>query len=229
MQISEDNFRPLNAILHRIEEIAKNEGTTITALERTIGASKGVLSRAISNGTDIQSKWLQVIVENYPLYSEAWLLTGKGDMLKESEAQPPSINYQHKGAPYYNVDFAGGFDLVFNDQTINPDYYINFEPYNDPGVFWCNLTGRSMEPELSPGDFIAMKEMKTPIEYLPMGEIYGIITDEYRTIKRVSKSEEKGFIRLIPTNKSPEYCIQDIPTHIVRRIFAILGSMHRLF
>jgi hypothetical protein len=53
-------------ILSRIQEIASNEGITIGAMERTIGASKGVLSRAINNGTDIQAKWLSIIVENYP-------------------------------------------------------------------------------------------------------------------------------------------------------------------
>ena len=36
-------------ILSRIQEIASNEGITIGAMERTIGASKGVLSRAINN------------------------------------------------------------------------------------------------------------------------------------------------------------------------------------
>ncbi len=72
----------MNDILYRIQQIAKNEGIKITVLERVIGASKGVLSRAINNGTDIQSKWLQRIVENYPKYSEGWLLTGKGEMLK---------------------------------------------------------------------------------------------------------------------------------------------------
>lgn len=71
----------MGKILDRIQKIASNEGITIGALERRIGASKGVLSRAINNGTDIQAKWLEVIVENYPLYSTRWLLTGKGEML----------------------------------------------------------------------------------------------------------------------------------------------------
>lgn len=68
-------------ILDRIQEIASKEGITIGALERKIGASKGVLSRAINNGTDIQSKWIQILVENYPDYSTRWLLTGKGNIL----------------------------------------------------------------------------------------------------------------------------------------------------
>lgn len=73
-------------ILSRIQEIACKEGITIGALERGIGASKGVLSRAIANGTDIQSKWIGIIVENYPLYSTRWLLTGEGPMLRDSKA-----------------------------------------------------------------------------------------------------------------------------------------------
>lgn len=72
-------------ILSRIQEIACKEGITIGALERGIGASKGVLSRAIANGTDIQSKWIRIIVENYPLYSTRWLLTGEGPMLRDSK------------------------------------------------------------------------------------------------------------------------------------------------
>ena len=72
----------MGTILSRIQEISSHEGITIGALERIIGASKGVLSRAINNGTDIQSKWIQIIVENYPQYSADWLLTGRGEMLK---------------------------------------------------------------------------------------------------------------------------------------------------
>ncbi len=76
----------MSNILSRIQDISTNEGITIGALERRIGASKGVLSRAINNGTDIQSKWLQIIVDNYPQYSTRWLLTGEGNMLVEEGA-----------------------------------------------------------------------------------------------------------------------------------------------
>lgn len=72
-------------ILSRLQEIAREEGITIGALERVIGASKGVLSRAINNGTDIQSKWIGVVVDNYPQYSTRWLLTGEGSMLRNSK------------------------------------------------------------------------------------------------------------------------------------------------
>lgn len=78
-------------IVLRIQEIAVAEGITIGALERKIGASKGVLSRAINNGMDIQSKWLESLVDNYPLLSPVWLLTGTGEMyvhVKGAEPKP---------------------------------------------------------------------------------------------------------------------------------------------
>ena len=60
----------MTTLLERIAHLASMEGITIGALEKTIGASKGVLSRAFQKGTDIQAKWLEKIVENYPQYSE---------------------------------------------------------------------------------------------------------------------------------------------------------------
>lgn len=145
------------------------------------------------------------------------------------EANLPAINQDCQGSPYYNVDFIGGFDALMNDQTINPDFYINYPPYNKEGVVWVNLTGRSMEPELSQGDIIALKPVTTPIEYLPFGEIYAIVTDEYRTVKRIRLSERPGYIWLIPSNTAPEYQEQEIPINMITKVYAVLGSIRKFF
>lgn len=159
----------------------------------------------------------------------AWLFTGEGSMISDQSDSSPCINQDYLGAPYYNVDFIGGFDLIINDQTRTPDFYINYLPYNKEGVIWCNLTGHSMEPELSNGDVIALREVNTPIQYLPSGEIYGIVTDDYRTVKRMRLSSKAGFVRLIPSNKSEEYCEQEIPIDMIRKVYAVLGSIRKFF
>lgn len=74
----------MSNLLLRIQALAESEGITITALERSLGASKGVISRAIKYGTDIQAKWVCLIVENYPHISAVWLLKGEGDIVKQS-------------------------------------------------------------------------------------------------------------------------------------------------
>lgn len=84
----------MNNILHRISQISDFEKITISKIEQKIGASKGVLYKAIQNNTDIQSKWVVSIVENFPQYSPEWLLTGKGEILKEN-FNLKNANYLH--------------------------------------------------------------------------------------------------------------------------------------
>lgn len=72
----------MESITQRIKQVSDILEIKVSDLEKQIGASKGVLSRAISQNTDIHSKWLGVIVENYPQISAEWLLTGNGQMLK---------------------------------------------------------------------------------------------------------------------------------------------------
>ncbi|SHF94181.1 hypothetical protein [Flavobacterium johnsoniae] len=75
----------MGGILENVKSLAVHEGITITRLEQVIGASKGVLSRAIANNSDIQVKWITKIVENYPLYSCDWLIKNAGPMIKTAE------------------------------------------------------------------------------------------------------------------------------------------------
>lgn len=84
-------------ILKRIKSISDLEGISISALETAIGASKGVLSRALLNGTDIQSKWIQLIYEKYPHYSAKWLLTGQKPML-DRQGSAVSVPEEGDGA-----------------------------------------------------------------------------------------------------------------------------------
>ena len=93
---------------------------------------------------------------------------------------------------------------------------------------WCNVTGHSMEPEISQGDIIALKELHDWQTYIPSGEIYAIVTTEHRTIKRVSPGKHEGYILLTPSNPSPEYVPQEIPLSIVQRVYRVLGCMKRL-
>ena len=149
------------------------------------------------------------------------------DLLTDIQQEQPEISYT-KGRPYYNVDFVGGFDLVINDQTRNPDYLIDFQKYKEADC-WCNISGHSMEPLISSGDIIALKEMKDWRDFLLFGEVYGIITDDMRTVKTVTKSQKgEDFLQLVPENKSEEYQPQDIPVKLIRKVFKVLGCMKKL-
>lgn len=224
-------------ILSRIQEIASSEGITIGAMERTIGASKGVLSRAINNGTDIQAKWLSIIVENYPRYSTGWLLTGAGSMLKDDsngiktidEATPSSIPATSMnpsiGTPYYDVDFIGGFDEVFNSQVNIPATNIVIRGFEKASL-WCNVTGHSMEPKINHGDIIALRQCTlNDIQY---GEIYAVVLDTIRTIKILRRSPDPSKLRFIPIN-TEDYDEQEFDKSRIMNVFEVIGSISKFF
>lgn len=146
--------------------------------------------------------------------------------LRQHDNVVPVKNY-NIGVPYYNVDFIGGFDIVLNDQTVKPEYLIDFKKYNE-ATCWCNVTGHSMEPEITHGDIIALKRIDD-ISFLPFGEVYAIITTNgMRTIKRLGPAQTPDHYSLIPTNKSPEYGVQEIPKSMVQAVYQVLGCMKRL-
>lgn len=150
-------------------------------------------------------------------------------MLSEHESNTsvePKANFD-KGVPYYNVDFIGGFDIIINDQTVNPDYLIDFPLYRK-ATCWCNITGHSMEPEITHGDIIALRKIED-WRFLPYGEIYAIVTkNDMRTVKRIGPSPNPGCIMLIPTNKSQEYAPQELKIEDILHVFEVMGCMKKL-
>lgn len=73
-------------MIERIKQFIESQNISVRAFEMQIGASNGLIRKAIANNTDIQSKWISSIAENYPQISLAWLITGKGEMLKKDES-----------------------------------------------------------------------------------------------------------------------------------------------
>lgn len=196
-------------------ELAKRSGVDVSNLNKMLKGSQKITKQTLRKIADANN------------VSISWLLTGEGDMLKggNEDTEKPRINYK-QGVPYYNVDFIGGFDIVENDQTINPEYLIDFKPYAK-ATCWCNISGHSMEPEINNGDIIALRRIDD-FSFLPMGEIYAIVTkNDMRTVKRIGPSANPDNYTLIPTNKSPEYGIQELPKNMILAVFEVMGCMKR--
>jgi len=213
-------------VKERLMLFIKEKGLSQKRFEETAHISNGYVNNLKASPS---SKVLQKIFYAFPDLSQSWLLTGEGSMLQSDNipADRPRVSYT-EGKPYYNVDFTGGFDIVLNDQTAKPDYLIDFKKYREADC-WCNITGHSMEPLISNGDIIAIKELKNWRDFILYGEAYGIVTEDMRTVKIVTKSEKgDGYLHLVPVNKSVEYQPQDIPIKLITHVFKILGCMKKL-
>ena len=203
----------METVLDRIAQIAERERISIGKLERIIGASKGVLSRAISNKSDIQSKWISRIVENYPQYSGDWLLTGNGEPEKISVS---SVNVQEEFSlrtdrkievqdiPLYDMSATAGLVAIFNDRNIRPEDHLRIPnlPMVDGAIY---VRGESMMPLLKSGDIIIYKKLELSLDSILWGQIYLLSFiaggDTFTVVKYVQKADQPGYIRLVSHNE----------------------------
>ena len=162
----------------------------------------------------------RIIDMSSPKINIDWLLTGRGEMLIE-DSPKPQISYTD-GVPYYDEDFLLGFDEIAQPTSENPDFLIRMPGY-EKATLWCNASGHSMEPEINNGDIIALQRIED-FSFLPFGDVYGFVTTNgMRTIKRLGRSSQDGYYRLIPTNK--EYDEQEIPINKIALVYRVMGTM----
>lgn len=177
------------------------------------------------------------VLTSYPNLSADWLLVGAGSMLKDDlngiktidEATPSSIPATSMnpsiGTPYYDVDFIGGFDEVFNSQVNIPATNIVIRGFEKASL-WCNVTGHSMEPKINHGDIIALRQCTlNDIQY---GEIYAVVLDTIRTIKILRRSPDPDKLRFIPIN-TEDYDEQEFDKSRIVNIFEVIGSISKFF
>jgi len=229
----------MSKAVERLDKFLENKSMTRAAFERAVGLSSGYIRTAMNRGSDLGDSKIGLIANKFPDLSLAWLITGKGPMLLNEEdrfqvTQEPSTSYvpaisgTDKGVPYYDIDFKGGFDMIFNENKARPLYYIDHPDIPDADC-WVNVTGKSMSPFIAQGDKVALKMIGQWDKFLLFGEVYAIVTDEMRTIKIVSAGKDNDHLLLIPYNKSPEFTKQQIPKALIRYVFQVKGVVKKTF
>lgn len=211
----------MGKILLRIQEIASAEGITIGALERQIGASKGVLSRAINNGTDIQSKWIQTIVENYPQYSPRWLLTGRGDMLADpAEPAHSAPENSPEGIPLIPLSAMAG---AFTGETSVMEYEC--ERYVIPAFkgadFLIQVKGDSMRPTYYSGDLVACQRVPMSDLFFQWNKVYVIDTNQGALVKRIKPGSDRKHLLIVSDNE--KYDPFELPISSIHAVALVIG------
>lgn len=219
--------------------ILEKENGNVRKFANEIGKSQQVISRLFhvdrrsGKYPNVLDDVVDAICKRYDVDKDDFLQGRYGGIIEltalsynkeEMEKQLPSILKSRigteEGKPYYNVPFKMGYDLPYNDNTANPDYIINFTPFNRCD-FWCNAAGYSMYPTFASGDIVAFQVIED-FSYLINNEIYGIVLKNgLRTIKRVK--ERGDVLILIPDNK--EYDEQEVLKSDVIAIFRVMGTV----
>lgn len=213
-------------ILSRINLIAENEGIKLSAIESTIGASRGVLSKAIKNGTDVSSKWVGLICENFPKYSPQWLLTGEGSMLKADE--PKDVPHTHVGhqetKPRIPFEAAAGSlsiitDAISESRCERFPVIPNFPSYD----FTIIVKGNSMEPEFHSGDEVACRFIDQP-SFIQWGRPHVLDTMQGVVLKRIYNRGNS----ILCKSDNKDYEEFEIPKDEILHVALVVGAI-RLF
>lgn len=208
----------------RIKELVTHFGDGAnTAFANIVGVSEGNV-RGYIKGVVPKQDFLEKVVRSCEV-NPRWLLTGEGAMLKE-ENVPAKVSFDPSlGTPYYDVDFIGGFNEIFNNQTTIPDRNVLVPGFEKASV-WCNVTGHSMEPKINHGDIIALHECS--INDIQYGEIYAVVLDTIRTIKILRRGSTPDKLLYVPINK-PDYEEQEFDISRIIKVFEVIGSISKFF
>lgn len=240
----------MSEIKERLLFFLKHIGVGQTKFEELVGLSRGAINK-IKDGVSTQT--IVKIVDYYPELSINWLLLGQGEMIHSKRNVPENTLHQAEidrlvevlpveidhvrpcitegiGVPYFDVDFVGGFDAVIETQTVKPLFHINYPPFNDC-TCWVNMIGDSMhgksEKSILPNSILAMKYEYNWKDFTLLNENYGIVTDEFRTVKMLGNGQDDEHFNMIPHNEY--YSPQQIPKRMIRHLFRVKGSMKKFF
>ena len=211
----------------------ENKGVTPYEFYKESGVTRGILQQNNGISEDNIARFLAYA----PDVNIEWLLTSKGSMIKDgstdiqisndttTSSMPTTSMNPGIGTPYYDVDFIGGFDEVFNSQVNIPATNIVIRGFEKARP-WCNVTGHSMEPKINHGDIIALHQCTlNDIQY---GEIYAVVLDTIRTIKILRRSPNPDKLRFIPINTN-DYDEQEFDKSRIINVFEVIGSISKFF
>ncbi|CDA83565.1 uncharacterized protein BN772_02035 [Bacteroides sp. CAG:754] len=212
-------------IKERFDSFIRYKGLSRRKFQDAIGVSNSYIQN-ISKG--ISNDVLNRISIQYPELNTNWLLTGIGEMLQSAERNEKSISVpqtavstkQRKGALIYDIDATCGLsgrDIEFTDEKvigsidapeINPDSKIIF------------ATGDSMLPLIASGDRVVIRKIES-WDYFNYGQVYLIITNEYRLIKRVRRHPKDADNLILLRSENSDYDDIDLPKREIIHLFIV--------
>lgn len=140
-----------------------------------------------------------------------------------------SLNQKVK-VPYYNIEFTASFLESFNSQQAEPDSFIT-HPFFENCDYVVRNSGQSMAKLIKHGDAIGLKKIENWQEFLPLGEIYAIVTTNgFRMVKIITQGKDDDHYTLVskPSDgKKHEFPDQQIKKSMILHIFRVEVSSHK--
>lgn len=227
----------MESVSDRLASFLKYKGKGQTAFEQEAGLSRGYVQKASDNmGYKIKSK----ISEYCPELNMDWLLTGKGDMLKDeqhvsevtevkslSNLKSKDVKKDEQMVNLYDFEASAGLRSLLDNNHANVIDSIRIPnlPKCDGAI---HIVGDSMYPLLKSGDIVLYKEMPVDMQHLFYGEMYLISYiiegDAYVVVKYINRSPQgEPYVTLVSQN--PHHADRDIDFRTVNALALVKASI----
>ena len=177
-------------------EFYKASGVTRGILQQNNGISEDNIARFLAYAPDVNIEWL---------------ITGKGDMLRNKEvvtqkkAEPalPVLENSHEGIPLIPLSAMAG---AFTGETSVMEYEC--ERYVIPAFkgadFLIPVKGDSMQPTYYPGDLVACQRIPLNDLFFQWNKTYVLDTKQGPLIKRVRRGSDDDHVLIVSDNAEYE-------------------------
>ena len=194
-------------VKERLMKFLKYENISKTGFSESIGEDTSYVNNMSQS---IQPDKLLRISQNYPQLNIEWLMVGKGEMIRASNAEVET-------RPRIPTSVAAGTLMGFADAIKEYDcdrqpVIRNFPTYD----YTIQIKGDSMEPRFEGGDEVAIKKVTSFGEW---GKTYGLDTRDGEVSKRILENGDS--YRCVSFNK--EYPDFNVPKTDVIGVYKVVG------
>jgi hypothetical protein len=169
---------------YRIERVIRWAGLSVNSFALYIGMLRAESIYQIKRGNNgVSCELAKKIVARYPQISQAWLLTGEGDMFAAEIARQSQV-------PFYDVDIE---KYVASPTRFSCEAYVSL-PDVGGAEFGARYRGRAMGEAVPDGAMVLVK--KVPLEDLVSGSDCVVVAEGLTILRRVVREPESQVLRL---------------------------------
>lgn len=193
--------------IDRFDKFMKYKGLNDNKVTQSLNLTIGIIGKSRKEGRDLSDKTIEKILNFYTDLNRIWLLTGEGEMLKESkdDARKPDMPAKAHAdlIPLLPIAAQGG---PFND-FVTSVRFTECEKIISPvnGVdFAITVSGDSMAPDFPNGSKILIKKINDSA-FIEWGKVYVLDTCNGTVIKELRKGENEAEVMCHSLNPDPRY------------------------
>ena len=230
----------MEEILIRIRQLIVARGLTSNAFAVKAEINPSNFSKKIKGLIKITKADIDKICSAFGINKD-WLVDGKGEIYNEKgiellkkihtghltelttgEMRKVMEEEHKKKIPYFDIDFTCSVIEQYNDNSYTPKNFVVI-PGIEKADFCCRTSGDSMTPYIMSGDLIALKKVEDWNLFLPLNEVYGIVTKNgLRAIKVLKRGSDNEHFTLHSYNN--EYEDQEIHKETILAVFKVIAS-----